>query len=321
MSCNRSAKTRDVFERYTQRFPDEELGEPEITHQNGSVLTLCSEQRSRRRTAFCLEMVDQYPRGEEVFGGYRFHIGDAVSEYPSPRPFDCFGESSIRCEGVEPYGAVRLAAKQPRSPPGRAAGRGRREALPAEQDHEADGSRSGSRGVLENRASCVHWLSAALESSSFGTRLGRHACPPPPPGGPPPFDGSSTQPAGSVASRSAPPLPESLRRRRARSRARRPRPGAGPCRSAPPERRPLECLPEPLQLDPEERNKYPVALPQASAISTKSWVNSLVCSSQQRGESEGLPASQRDQERQHPEPAGRGLRPSRRTAARRRAPA
>jgi hypothetical protein len=90
-------EARDVFDRYTHRFPEDELGEGRIMEQTGSYITMCADQRSRRPTAFCVEMIMRFDPGEEVVGGFRYHP-DETEEYGfvSAQPFDCFGDT-IKC--------------------------------------------------------------------------------------------------------------------------------------------------------------------------------------------------------------------------------
>lgn len=94
-------EARDVFTRYTHRFPDDELGDPGVREQVENDLTVCADQRAHRPTAFCVEMNVLAPEGQEVRGGFRYHP-DETAEYGfiSARPFDCFGRA-IMCEGLE----------------------------------------------------------------------------------------------------------------------------------------------------------------------------------------------------------------------------
>ena len=91
---------KDIYERYTHRFPDEELGSPRIVEHDGNYLTVCASQAEREPTDFCLELITTRPTGEEIQGGFRYLVDELVPEagFISREQFDCFGDPVKECQ-------------------------------------------------------------------------------------------------------------------------------------------------------------------------------------------------------------------------------
>ena len=96
LADQRQAKA--VFNRYTSRFPEEELGQPGIRDQVDRYVTVCAEQDEPELTQFCVEVNLTRPRGREVEGGYRYVVDELANDggFSAIEPFDCFGDPT-RC--------------------------------------------------------------------------------------------------------------------------------------------------------------------------------------------------------------------------------
>jgi hypothetical protein len=87
-------EARDVFDAYTHRFPEGQLGTPEIMDQYESVIDMCATRDPGNEAdtkRFCLELVMNRPRAEQVIGGFQSR------EFDYTERADCFGESE--CPG------------------------------------------------------------------------------------------------------------------------------------------------------------------------------------------------------------------------------
>lgn len=83
-------EARDVFDAYTHRFPQGELGTPEIMNQYESVIDMCATRDPGNEAdtkRFCLNLVMNRPRGEQVTAGFQTRELDYTART------DCFGES------------------------------------------------------------------------------------------------------------------------------------------------------------------------------------------------------------------------------------
>jgi hypothetical protein len=84
-------EARDVFARYTHRFPAGRLHDVDIKTQFQSVIDACAvDGHSAEPVAFCLQMVLDNPKGQQVVGGWRQLL---LSGGPGDGAVDCFGEA------------------------------------------------------------------------------------------------------------------------------------------------------------------------------------------------------------------------------------
>ncbi len=88
-----------MFARYTHRFPTGRLHAVAIRSQYQSVIDICAQEgpdpnpnRDFDEQLFCLDMVLNRPKGNEVFGGWR-QRADAAG--PEDGGFDCFGDVRV----------------------------------------------------------------------------------------------------------------------------------------------------------------------------------------------------------------------------------